>query len=170
MSFQAVQEEDVYEEELECLTQGIKVHRQSPLARLDTNIDENGLISVGADHHVTTLLVRHYHDKVAHQGRHFTEGALRTAGVWIIGGRRLISGIIFKCVSCKKLRGKREVQNMSELPADRELQVNTDDPEIKSYLQDQGCTWTFNAPHSSHMGGAWERLIGVARRILDSSC
>lgn len=49
----------------------------------------------------------------------------------------------------------------------RELQVNTDDPEIKSYLQDQGCTWTFNAPHSSHMGGAWERLIGVARRILD---
>lgn len=49
----------------------------------------------------------------------------------------------------------------------RELQVNTDDPEIKNYLQDQGCTWTFNVPHSSHMGGAWERLIGVARRILD---
>lgn len=49
----------------------------------------------------------------------------------------------------------------------RELQVNTDDPEIKNYLQEQGCTWTFNAPHSSHMGGAWERLIGVARRILE---
>ncbi|XP_063044294.1 uncharacterized protein LOC134438616 [Engraulis encrasicolus] len=48
-----------------------------------------------------------------------------------------------------------------------ELQINTDDPEVKSYLQEQGCTWTFNAPHSSHMGGAWERLIGVARRILD---
>ncbi|TWW74375.1 hypothetical protein D4764_14G0003760 [Takifugu flavidus] len=127
--FKAVQE-DVYEEELKCLTQGIKVHRQSPLARLDPYIDENGLIRVG-------------------------------------GGRRLTLGIIFKCVICKKLRGKREVQKMSELPADRELQVNTDDPEIKSYLQDQGCTWTFNAPHSSHMGGAWERLIGVSRRILD---
>lgn len=135
--FKAVQE-DVYEEELKCLTQGIKVRRQSPLARLDPYIDENGLTRVGgrihradledqekhplilpADHHVTTLLVRHYHDKVAHQGRHFTEGALRTAGVWIVGGRRLISGIIFKCVTCKKLRGKREVQKMSELPADR---------------------------------------------------
>lgn len=33
-------------------------------------------------------------------------------------------------------------------------------------LDKQGCTWTFNAPHSSHMGGCWERLIGVASRIL----
>ena len=273
--FKAVQE-DVYKEELKCLTQGIKIHCQGPLAKLDPFIDKSGLLRVGgrirradledqekhplilpAGHHVTTLLVRHYHDKVAHQGRHLTEGALRTAGVWIVGGRRLISSIIFKCVICKKLRGKREVQKMSDLPADRltmdppfthvgldvfgpwsvttrrtrggaadskrwavifaclstravhleviesmstssfinslrrflsirgpvkhlrsdrgtnfigacrELQVNTDDPEIKNYLQDQGCTWTFNAPHSSHMGGAWERLIGVARRILD---
>lgn len=26
----------------------------------------------------------------------------------------------------------------------------------------------FNAPHASHMGGSWERLIGIARKILDS--
>lgn len=26
----------------------------------------------------------------------------------------------------------------------------------------------FNPPHASHMGGSWERLIGVARRILES--
>lgn len=273
--FKAVQEE-VYKEELKCLTQGSTVHCQSSFAKLDPFIDENGLIRVGgrirradlgdqekhplilpAGHHVTTLLVRHYHDKVAHQGRHFTEGALRTAGVWIVGGRKLISSILFKCVTCRKLRGRIEVQKMSDLPADRlatdppfthvgldvfgpwtvttrrtrggaaeskrwavifaclstravhleviesmstssfinamrrflsirgpvkhlrsdrgtnfigacrELQINTDDPEIKNYLQEQGCTWTFNAPHSSHMGGAWERLIGVARRILD---
>ncbi|XP_033999688.1 uncharacterized protein LOC117493300 [Trematomus bernacchii] len=49
-----------------------------------------------------------------------------------------------------------------------ELQINTDDPEIKDYLQDHGCTWIFNAPHSSLMGGAWERMIGVARRVLDA--
>lgn len=34
-----------------------------------------------------------------------------------------------------------------------ELKINIDDPEIKEYFQDQGCTWTFNTPHSSHMGG-----------------
>ncbi len=37
----------------------------------------------------------------------------------------------------------------------RELNINIDDPEFKGYLQEQGCTWSFNTPHSSHMGGAW---------------
>ncbi|GAA6084833.1 uncharacterized protein LOC113098256, partial [Tachysurus ichikawai] len=50
----------------------------------------------------------------------------------------------------------------------RELNINADDPELKGYLQEQGCVWTFNAPHSSHMGGAWERMVHIARRILDA--
>lgn len=66
--------------------------------------------------HTATLLVRHYHDQVAHQGRHFTEGVLRSAGLWLIGGKKLVSTVIHKCVTCKRLRGK---QKMSELPADR---------------------------------------------------
>ncbi|KAK0153094.1 hypothetical protein N1851_005228 [Merluccius polli] len=40
--------------------------------------------------------------------------------------------------------------------------------QMQRYLQDQQCTWIFIPLHSSHMGGAWERLIDVARRILDS--
>lgn len=39
---------------------------------------------------------------------------------------------------------------------------------IENYLLNQRCTWVFNPPHSSDMGGAWERMIGIARRILDS--
>ena len=38
---------------------------------------------------------------------------------------------------------------------------------IHSLLAQQGCTWIFNPPHASHMGGAWERMIGVVRKILD---
>ncbi|XP_077137143.1 uncharacterized protein LOC143796157 [Ranitomeya variabilis] len=52
----------------------------------------------------------------------------------------------------------------------KELQIpsNLDTTGVERYLSEQGCTWTFNLPHSSHMGGAWERMIGIARRILDS--
>ncbi len=49
----------------------------------------------------------------------------------------------------------------------KELGITPENAELQSYLKDQGCTWNFNLPHSSHMGGVWERMIGVARRILD---
>ncbi|KAI3353038.1 hypothetical protein L3Q82_019611, partial [Scortum barcoo] len=42
------------------------------------------------------------------------------------------------------------------------------DRTMQQYLKDQGCSWEFNPPHASHMGGSWERMIGIARRILDS--
>lgn len=121
-----------------CPESGCQSHSQSPLVMLDPFVDQSGLLRVGgrihkadleeqekhplilpAGHRVTTLPVRHYHNKVAHQGRHFTEGALCTAGAWIVEGKRLISSIIFKCVICKKLRGKSEVQKMSNLPPNR---------------------------------------------------
>lgn len=34
---------------------------------------------------------------------------------------------------------------------------------VQEYLSDNGCKWIINPPHSSHMGGSWERLIGVTR-------
>lgn len=62
----------------------------------------------------------------------------------------------------------RSDQGTNFVGACKELKINSEDPELRSYLQDQGSTWTFNPPHSSHMGGVWERMIGVARRILDA--
>jgi hypothetical protein len=32
----------------------------------------------------------------------------------------------------------------------------------------KGVKWIFNTPHASHMGGVWERMIGVSRRVLDA--
>ena len=196
-----------------------------------------------------------------HQGRQFTEGAIRAAGLWIVAGKRLISSVLHSCVTCRKLRGKLEVQKMADLPPERlslsppftyvgldvfgpwevvtrrtrggaaqskrwailftcmstravhveviqsmdaascinalrrffalrgpakqlrsdrgtnfvgassELGMRPDDPSQTNtlrYLHENGCTWEFNPPHASHMGGVWERMIGVSRRILDS--
>lgn len=270
----------VYSEEIHCLQKGGQVPKQCSLSKLCPFIDSEGLLRVGGrlkksqltaeegqpvimpgKHHVTSLLIRHCHEQVCHQGRHLTEGALRSAGFWIVGGRRSVSSLVYNCVTCRRLRGREEEQIMADLPADR---LSTDPPftfvgldvfgpwcvtsrrtrgglanskrwaiiftcmsvraihieviesmdsssfinalrrffavrgpvkqlrsdcgtnfvgacrelgitskgcnnkEVSNYLSDQGCVWLFNPPHSSHMGGSWERMIGVTRRILDA--
>lgn len=268
---------DLFKAELKCFKEGKALPKQSPLKRFNPMVDEDGLIRVGGrisasdlprdechpiivpcTHHIATLLVRYYHEQVAHQGRHITEGAIRAAGYWIIGGKRLVSSVIYKCVICRKVRGRLQYQKMADLPVDRvtpappftsvgldvfgpwnvvarrtrggcaeskrwavlftcmctravhielieslstdsfinalrrffavrgpakllrsdrgtnfvgackELGIEAERSTVEAYLQNKGCTWVFNPPHASHMGGSWERLIGVARRILDA--
>ncbi|KAI3374627.1 hypothetical protein L3Q82_021202, partial [Scortum barcoo] len=273
---------ETYREEFDCLAGGKTIPKGSPIRKLDPYMDEEGLLRIGgrlkhaaldvreqfpvvipARSHIGKLLVRHYHEKVKHQGRVFTEGSIRTAGYWIIGAKRCINSILSKCVVCKKLCGRTAEQKMADLPPDRlsteppftyvgldvfgpwivttrrtrggqvnskrwavlftcmttravhiELiesmetssfinalrrffalrgpvkQIRSDcmsgtnftgackelhmvltdpkEPNVRRYLGEEGCTWIFNPPHSSHMGGVWERMIGVSRRILDS--
>ncbi|KAJ8371782.1 hypothetical protein AAFF_G00302260 [Aldrovandia affinis] len=79
-----------------CIQAGKEIPKQSQLRKLSPYIDKAGCLRVGGrlsqadlesdernpliisrQHHVTTLLIRHYHQKVQHQGRHFTE-------VWLL--------------------------------------------------------------------------------------
>ena len=48
------------------------------------------------------------------------------------------------------------------------LKANIRNGEVADYLKNSGIIWTFNPPHSSHMGGVWERMIGISRKNLDS--
>ena len=224
-------------------------------------VNEKYPVVIPGQHHIAILLIRHYHALAQHQGRHITSGTIRNAGFWIIGGKRMISSVIYNCVKCRKLRGNFERQKMADLPADR-LEVcppftnigidtfgpwevasrrtrgggarakrwailftclntrgihievvedmssscfinafkrfvairgkvklirsdrgtnfvgatenlkidaiNVEDKALKDFLYNSGTTWLFNPPHASHMGGVWERLIGVTRRILES--
>lgn len=265
-------QQEAFKEDHRSLAKGETVSKHSPLWKLDPILDADGVLRIGGrmtsaaiswdekhpiiipkNSHIATLLVQYYHEQVAHQGRHITEGAIRSAGLWILEGNRLISSIIHKCVTCRRLRGSMEKQKMSNLPADwltqatpftqigldvfgpwsvcarrnrgglseskrwvvmvtravhmevveslstssfvnalrrftairglaklfrsdqgtnfvgacKELGITPQNAELKSYLKDQSCTWDFNLPHASHMGGVWERMIGVAWRILD---
>ena len=70
-------------------------------------------------HPITLVILRHYHEKSMHQGRHITTSTMRQAGLHIHKPRSVISSLIKNCVTCKKLRGSFQCQQMSPLPADR---------------------------------------------------
>lgn len=114
-------QEEIYTEELRCIRNSEDIQNISSLHTLNPVIDEVGLIRVGghislanieydenypikppARHHIATLIVRHYHEQSQHQGRHLTEGAIRSARFWLIGPKRCICSFIFKCVTCKR--------------------------------------------------------------------
>ena len=267
---------EVFNREMDALERGRPLRKDSHVIKLNPILDDSGILRVGGrlrnigeqspillpgKHHIAKLLVRYYHEQTLHQGRHLTEGAIRSAGLWITGAKRLVSSLIHHCVRCIRARGKPLSQKMADLPEERLIssppftyvgvdcfgpwevttrrtrggsadskrwtviftcmcsravhlevleQMSTpsfinalrrfyairgqvkefysdrgtnfvggvrqlgipaifvEDPPIQSFLIQQGTTWKFNTPYSSHMGGAWERLIGITRRILDS--
>ncbi|XP_063416403.1 uncharacterized protein LOC134698045 [Mytilus trossulus] len=89
------------------------------LNKSNLKIHEKNPTIIPGKHYIAKLLIRHYRETVCHQGRHFTEGALRKAGFWITGAKRLIQSFIHRCVTCRKVRGTLEIQKMADLPSDR---------------------------------------------------
>lgn len=78
-------------------------------ANLEINY-RNTIILPGGKHPVSILLIRHYHHLAKHQGRHFTDGVIRSAGVWIVGAKQSVSYTISHCVTCRKMTRKPEHQ------------------------------------------------------------
>ena len=69
--------------------------------------------------HVTTLVIRHFHEKIKHQGRGMTLNEIRACGFWIVGGSSAVGKLIGKCVTCCKLHAPAKDQVMAALPEDR---------------------------------------------------
>ena len=114
------------------------ISKKSPLVGLAPFLDDDGILRVGGrlkrgnfdlgvrhpivlpkGNHVSRLLVEHFHREVRHQGRHLTTGAVRSAGLWILGLHKLVRSVINQCTTCRRLRGKPLNQIMGELPEDR---------------------------------------------------
>ena len=106
------QSQESFPSEVSHLSTDQPLERSSSVLALSPFLDEGEVIRVGGrlrksplpfaekhpnlisgKHYVVTLFIRHYHESVQHQGRQLTEGAVRTAGFWITGGKRLISKI-----------------------------------------------------------------------------
>ena len=127
-----------YGSEVQALTSGSGLSKSSSLLKLDCFVDEEGLLRVGGrlgrssypwseihpvvlpkNSHVTNLLIRHYHEANAHQGRLITLNAIRRAGYWVINGASRVNFYLAKCVTCRKKRSSSCTQKMADLPEDR---------------------------------------------------
>ena len=129
--------------EITCINEQWEILKGSPIKNLDPFLDDQGLLRVGrrigkanlsqaeknqlivpGQHHVAGLIVKHYHEQTRHQGQLFAEGAVRTAGWWIVVGKKKVSCVIHHCVRCRRLRTP-SVKKMTDLPAQR---LSTDPP------------------------------------------
>lgn len=105
-----VVQQDAYKGTLKNLKEWKQTNAKSDtLRKLNPVMDQYSLLRVGgrlsssftdkdmhpliipSTSHIATLVVKHFHEHVAHQGRHTTEVAIRGA-------------VIHKCVKCSKLR------------------------------------------------------------------
>ena len=266
-----------YASEINTLEGGKCLPRKNPLSKLDPFVDDKGMLRVGGrvkhsqsmlyserhpvilpnSCHCVRLLVRHYHKLNSHQGRSANISALRSAGLWIVGCRKVVDSVIRECVCCGRVRRPLESQKMADLPAERvdpsppftyvgcdvfgpfsvrdgrkhskrygllftclasraihievlddmstdsflnglrcliairgpvrqircdrgtnfvggeselrkQYETMVSNSDVTSYLLTKSCDFVFNSPHSSHMGGVWERQIRSIRNILSA--
>ncbi|XP_068224528.1 uncharacterized protein, partial [Palaemon carinicauda] len=129
---------EVFGDEVKALSRELSVGKSSPIYKLDPFLDsEDGLLKVGGrlrrsdipqsakhpillpkKHHVTTLLIRHEHELLAHSGRNHVLSNLRQK-YWIINANATVRNVLFHCVTCRKLKEPALSQKMADLPADR---------------------------------------------------
>ena len=65
------------------------------------------------------MVIRWCHGNVKHCGRGSTLNEVRQRGFHIINGNSRVRHAIFRCVTCRKYRGKVGEQQMADLPSDR---------------------------------------------------
>ena len=133
-------QDEAFSEEIKSLKQGKEVQRNNStkLHKLNPFMDSHDILRVGGrltqaalhphvkhpailpkGHHVSRLLIKHYHEKIQHQGRGMTINELRSNGIWVLGCSSEVSSLIFNCIKCRKFRKHSQEQKMADLPHER---------------------------------------------------
>ena len=82
------------------------------------SFDEKHPIILPGGHHISRLIVRHCHERLAHAGREQTLAETRKT-FWIVAGRNLTKKTIRNCFKCRRLNARRMNQLMAPLPKSR---------------------------------------------------
>ena len=138
---QAVQAE-VFSYEVKSLSTKQPLRPTSSIFSLDPFIGEDNLLRVGGrlkrsnlnedtkhpillpkNHRLSDVVITWCHQRTGHGGRGYTLNELRQAGFWVVCGNSVVRKIIYKCVTCRILRGilrgRTAEQKMSDLPKER---------------------------------------------------
>ncbi|XP_050339953.1 uncharacterized protein LOC126766136 [Bactrocera neohumeralis] len=126
-----------FSSEYKDLKRSVPISTSSKLASLSPFLDSFGLIRVGGrlenallDYHsrhpiilpkghpLTESIITHFHHQNLHAGPQALLAAIRQQ-YWPLGGKKVVSHIISKCVRCFRLRPKICEQIMGNLPEDR---------------------------------------------------
>ena len=118
----------------------MKLKKSSTIYNLDPFVDADGLIRVGGrlkhshlnnscKHQVlllkqektTDLVLEWCHAKCAHGGKGDTLNELRRSGYWLVNSAARSK--FFKCIQCRRLRGKLGIQRMANPPSSRLMEV-----------------------------------------------
>ena len=85
------------------------------ISEAPTTFDSKHQMILPQNHHVTTLIIRFYHQQLGHCGQEQLLSRLREE-FWIIKGRATIKREINKYIPCRKRYAERMTQEMAELP------------------------------------------------------
>ena len=95
------------------------------LSRSSLSAEAKYPVLIPRDHHVSTLIVRHCHNRVMHNGPKETLAELRSR-FWIVKGRQLVRKIVHQCTTCKRIQGlSYRAPERSQLP---EFRVHEEHP------------------------------------------
>jgi len=115
------------------------VKKSSPLYRLEPAKFSDDVLRVDGrlkshpiilpkNHHVTRLIIRHFHTVAGHSGREHVLSLIRQQ-YWIIGARSAVRQALKDCSFCRRHNPRLGGQRMADLPDDR---ITADNPPFTS--------------------------------------
>ena len=88
------------------------------ISEAPSTFDSKHQMILPQNNHVTTLIIRYYHQQLGHCGQEMLLSQLREE-FWIIKGRARIKQVIGKCIACTKQYALQMTQEMAKLPKER---------------------------------------------------